>query len=301
MIVERAYAHVRPEQATDWPWTVPCVRQLLADGLRFTAPVTFLVGENGSGKSTLVEAPAEGYGLDPWGGSAGHRRGGSRERSPLDERVRFEAAAAGGRRPAHARLPHRPPGVLPAGGDRPRRPGPRGFGPDFRSHGEGFLAAFRDEFRGPGLFVLDESEAALSFTSCPELVGHLAQVVEHGGQVVCATHSPLLTALPGAEILELDEDGLRRVAWEELRLVDHWRRHLADPRKPPGPRPGVTRGQRPAGGPLPGRGQHAGESAVSVRRSAGRRGGTRPGTAAFRLRSVVSGATRPCGTTSPDS
>ncbi|NJQ07042.1 AAA family ATPase [Streptomyces lonarensis] len=227
MIVERAYAHVPPEQATDWPWTVPCVRELLSDGLRFTAPVTFLVGENGSGKSTLVEALAEGYGLDPWGGSAGHRYAGSRERSPLGERVRFEAAA-GGRRMLGSRTARR--GFFLRAETARDALDREGFGPDFRSHGEGFLAAFRDEFRGPGLFVLDEPEAALSFTSCLELVGHLAQVVEHGGQVVCATHSPLLTAMPGAEILELDEDGLRRVAWEELRLVDHWRRYLADPR-----------------------------------------------------------------------
>lgn len=67
MIVERAYAHVAEderEEGDGWPWSVPCVRQLLDDGLRFTAPVTFLVGENGSGKSTLVEALAEGFGLD---------------------------------------------------------------------------------------------------------------------------------------------------------------------------------------------------------------------------------------------
>ncbi|MGW1287789.1 AAA family ATPase, partial [Streptomyces sp. NPDC002586] len=69
MIIEHAYAHVASYKQDEWPWSVPCVRALLEDGLRFTAPVTFLVGENGSGKSTLVEALAEGFGLDPWGGS----------------------------------------------------------------------------------------------------------------------------------------------------------------------------------------------------------------------------------------
>ncbi|GAA3655805.1 hypothetical protein GCM10023079_51070 [Streptomyces chitinivorans] len=47
MIVERAYAHVESYDDGQWPWSLPCVRTLLTDGLRFTAPVTFLVGEHG--------------------------------------------------------------------------------------------------------------------------------------------------------------------------------------------------------------------------------------------------------------
>jgi predicted ATPase len=76
---------------------------------------------------------------------------------------------------------------------------------------------------------MDEPEAALSFTSCLELLGHIDQLVKNGGQVICATHSPLLTALPGADIIEVGEHGLRRTTWDELALVDHWRRYLADP------------------------------------------------------------------------
>lgn len=100
MIVERAYAHVAEGElgeGSQWPWSVPCVRQLLDDGLKFTAPVTFLVGENGSGKSTLVEALAEGFGLDSWGGSAGYKYASWREPSALGSRIRFEATPAGRR------------------------------------------------------------------------------------------------------------------------------------------------------------------------------------------------------------
>ena len=35
-----------------------------------------------------------------------------------------------------------------------------------------------------------------------------------------ATHSPLLTALPGATILELGAHGIRRATWDELEIVD---------------------------------------------------------------------------------
>ncbi|MFE2182308.1 AAA family ATPase [Streptomyces sp. NPDC059455] len=229
MIIERAYAHIDPgsHEEEKWPWSVPCVRGLPADGLRFTAPVTFLVGENGSGKSTLVEALAEGFGLDPYGGSHDWQYASHRPKSALGERIRFDAAPRGRRMlgswSARKGFFLRAETAL----DALHR---EGFRPHSVSHGEGFLAAFRGKFLQPGPYVMDEPEAALSFASCLELIGHLNELVKNGGQVICATHSPLLTALPGADIVEVGEHGMRRVDWNELALVDHWRRYLADPR-----------------------------------------------------------------------
>ncbi|MFI9099347.1 AAA family ATPase [Streptomyces fildesensis] len=230
MLIERAYAHV---PATDefppgaWPWRVPAVAQLLDGGLRFTSPITFLVGENGSGKSTLVEALAEGFGLDPYGGRAGYKYASSREKSDLGQRIRFDATRAGRRM---------------LDGPRTRRKGfflraetaldaleREDVAVHTMSHGEGFLTAFREMFRQPGLYVMDEPEAALSFTSCLHLVGLMHELAGTGAQVICATHSPLLTATPGATILEIGEDGARSARWEDLAIVDHWRRYLTDP------------------------------------------------------------------------
>jgi predicted ATPase len=227
VIVERAYAHVARYDERAWPWSVPCVRQLLDEGLRFTVPVTFLVGENGSGKSTLVEGLAEGFGLDSYGGSHDWRYASSRERSVLGERVRFEAASARGRRMVGSWSARK--GFFLRAETAMDALDREGFAPDAVSHGEGFLAAFRGKFLQAGFYVLDEPEAALSFTSCLELVGHLDRLAKDGGQVVCATHSPLLTALPGADIIEVGDHGMRRVAWRDLEVVDHWRRYLADP------------------------------------------------------------------------
>ncbi|MEU5544280.1 AAA family ATPase [Streptomyces sioyaensis] len=226
MIIERAYAHVASDDDGEWPWSVPCVRDLLANGLRFTAPVTFLVGENGSGKSTLVEALAEGFGLDPWGGSHDWRYASHRAKSALGERIRFDAAPRG--RQMLSSWSARK-GFFLRAETALNALEREGFAPDSVSHGEGFLEAFRWKFLKPGLYVMDEPEAALSFASCLELLGHIDQLVKSGGQVVCATHSPLLTALPGADIVEIGEHGMRRVAWDELALVDHWRRYLGDP------------------------------------------------------------------------
>jgi ABC-type Mn2+/Zn2+ transport system ATPase subunit len=60
-------------------------------------------------------------------------------------------------------------------------------------------------FREPGLYLMDEPEAALSFTSCLQLVALIQKLGQSGAQVVCATH------------------------WDKLELVDHWRRYLHDP------------------------------------------------------------------------
>jgi len=58
VIVERVTCR-RPGGRDLWPFTMPVVAQIIEDGLEFTAPVTFLVGDNGSGKSTIVEAIAD--------------------------------------------------------------------------------------------------------------------------------------------------------------------------------------------------------------------------------------------------
>ncbi|WP_061293059.1 AAA family ATPase [Herbidospora cretacea] len=108
----------------------------------------------------------------------------------------------------------------------------RGFWADdltTQSHGEGFFTVLDHMLDGPGLYLMDEPEAALSFHSCLRLAGLMHRVAGEGGQIICATHSPVLTGLPGAEIVELGDHGARVGEWAELPLVDDWRRFLARP------------------------------------------------------------------------
>jgi predicted ATPase len=88
---------------------------------------------------------------------------------------------------------------------------------------------FRARFQEPGFYVMDEPESALSFTSCLQLVALIYELGQSGAQVVCATHSPILAATPRADIIELGEHGMRRVNWDNLDLIDHWRRFLTVP------------------------------------------------------------------------
>jgi predicted ATPase len=217
-----------------WPFTMPPVRQIAAEGLIFAKPVTFLVGENGSGKSTLVEAIADAVKINSEGGKAGTKYASTSDKTPLGEAITADLTADG------ARL---------VGGPRNRRHGfflraetLFGLGQNVsgrygfwdtdlteQSHGEGFFTVFDAMFADPGLYLMDEPEAALSFTSCLRLVALMHELGESGAQVIWATHSPILASTPGADLIELGRHGIRRSAWEELDLVDHWRRYLANP------------------------------------------------------------------------
>ncbi len=99
------------------------------------------------------------------------------------------------------------------------------------SHGESFLAVLRARFDGYGFFLLDEPESALSFSSCLGLLALLDELRRAGGQVLCATHSPVLAALPGATLLEVGDAGLREVAYDDLPVVQHWRSFLDAPQR----------------------------------------------------------------------
>jgi predicted ATPase len=87
------------------------------------------------------------------------------------------------------------------------------------------LAAQRDQL---GFYVLDEPESGLSFSSCLSLLAMLAELVADGSQVLLATHSPVLAALPDATIVELTDDGMSETEWDQLDLVAHARKFLND-------------------------------------------------------------------------
>lgn len=210
---------------SSWPYTLAPVAQLLRDGLELAPGVTFLVGENGSGKSTLVEGVAMAYGLNAEGGSTGALHSTAATESDLCRALTLTRGTGSGRWGffLRAETMH---GFFTYLARNPGR-----SDPDLHamSHGESFLALLETHFDAPGLYCLDEPEAALSFSSTLALVGVLADLAAGGAQVLCATHSPVLTALPGATILQVDADGYRPVAWEDLELVQHWRRFLDRP------------------------------------------------------------------------
>jgi len=208
-----------PEKAkgrTDYPFSLGWLAQEEFE-FDFVAPVTIFVGENGVGKSTLIEAIAALAGYDEAGGGKGyaavdHSAAKDRSGAGLAEALRagwlpkvtqgwfFRAETFF----SVARWLDTLEGAPP---------------PDFlsHSHGEGFLRFFDERTRGQGLYILDEPESALSPRRQLELLRHLAEVQRSGrAQVIMATHAPLLMAVPGADLVEIDRGGPRRVSLEQV-------------------------------------------------------------------------------------
>jgi len=235
----RFVQRVRVEPLSDtgrYPFTLPAVRALGAGGLELDAGVTFFVGENGSGKSTLIEAMAVACGFNPEGGSQNFRFATRASESSLGDQLTLSWS---GRKPRTGfflraesyynvateieRLdedPYSPP-LLPAYG---------GVSPHERSHGESFIDLVSHRFGPEGLYFLDEPEAALSVRGCMAVLARVAELAEQGCQIVVATHSPILLALPGASIFEIEEDGtITRTSYDEALPVRLTRDFLARP------------------------------------------------------------------------
>lgn len=226
-------------QTGRYPFTLPGVAHLAhAGGLALAPGVTFLVGENGTGKSTLIEAIAVAAGFNPEGGSQNFRFATRATESSLGDHLILTWGTAKPRTGFFLRAesyynvaseierldrdPGSPP-LLPAYG---------GFSPHERSHGESFIDLVANRFGPGGLYLLDEPEAALSVRGCMAVLARLADLAGQGCQVVAATHSPILLALPGATIYQLAETGeIERVDYDQALPVQLTREFLADPDK----------------------------------------------------------------------
>ncbi len=207
-----------------WPGTLPAVAAL-RDGLDL-GTVTVLVGENGSGKSTLIEGIAMAFGLNAEGGSTHANHQTRVSESALSRALRV-VRSPGASRWGYFLRAETMHGLYTYLEDHPS---PHDAAFHEMSHGESFLEVLRQRFDGSGLFVLDEPESALSFTSCLALVAVLHELAATGtAQILVATHSPVVAALPGARILEVGAHGLRETTWDELDLVRHHRTFLDDP------------------------------------------------------------------------
>lgn len=190
---------------------IPALRSL---PLSFTSNVTFFVGENGTGKSTMLEAMAVAYGLNPEGGSRNYRFATRDTHAPLHEAIHM------------GRDPLQPWGTffLRAESFYNVATASEAYDSRYRdstrtlhqlSHGEAFLATVQEDFRENGLYFLDEPEAALSVSRQLTLLYEFDRLATHGTQLVVATHSPVLMALPGAQILNFSEEGIEEIAYED--------------------------------------------------------------------------------------
>lgn len=216
---------------------LPAVRHLARlNALELRAPVTFLVGDNGAGKSTLVEALALALGFDATGGPLGGfdptrkpRRTGTESALHRQLVVRTAAPILRGfylRSETHFDLVRDADDATAKAGRNTLDPRSR---LQQRSHGESILDLVAEHVHGEGIYLLDEPEAGLSVIRQMALLAEIHHAAGRGAQFVIATHSPILPAVPGAQIVEINEAGLTPASFEDLESVAATREFLADP------------------------------------------------------------------------
>ena len=183
------------------------------DSLDFHAPITFFVGENGSGKSTLLEAIAVAAGFNPEGGTKNYRFSTRDSHSELCGALRLIRGTSGIRWGYFLRAESFY-NVATAEEEYARLGGtPHQY--HLRSHGESFLAIAQDYFKGGGLYLLDEPEAALSPRRQLTLMLEIIRCAKQHAQFIIVTHSPILLAIPEAEILSFDNGSIHTVDYED--------------------------------------------------------------------------------------
>lgn len=189
----------------------------------FERNITFITGENGSGKSTLLEGLAIALGLNPEGGTRNFRFSTYDDYSDLYQALRLDR---GGYMPRQSYF-LRAESFYNMATAALTEYNYDGRMPDYhsRSHGESFLE-YICKYDMPGLYLLDEPEAALSPQRQLSLLRHLVMTARAGAQYLIVTHSPILLAAPDADILSLDGGVMEHIPYEETESYQVYRSFL---------------------------------------------------------------------------
>ncbi len=186
----------------------------------FKSPITFFVGENGVGKSTLLEAIAVEFGYNAEGGTRNYNFRTFNDTSPLNESITL---MKGMQRPKFGYFFRAETFYNVATASMQNY-----MGADYHSnsHGEGNLRFLA--YDKPGLYLMDEPEAALSPQRQLILLKHIHDMSQKGAQFIIVTHSPILLGCPNAEILSLDEGKISPCKYEDTISYQITKQFLCD-------------------------------------------------------------------------
>lgn len=205
------------------------------DRLGLAGPVTFFVGENGTGKSTLLRAIAMKCNIHIWEGlerTRFHYNPYERELHKYIELEWSEGPVPGSFFASEIfrnfavnldEWASMSPATLDYFGGQSLME---------QSHGQCHMSFFRNRFKLRGLYLLDEPENALSPGRQIELLALLNEMASLGhAQFIIATHSPILLALPGANIYSFDRAPISTIRYEDTEHFRIYREFMNEPGK----------------------------------------------------------------------
>lgn len=212
---------IKKSQETRFPFSLDIFKNGLE--IKLDKPITFILGDNGTGKSTFLESLAYNMGFNILGGNKNHvyKNDEHFDNLKLAEKMQlvwktkttkgffFRAESFFNFTDYIEKMAEE-------------------FGRDVfgayggksllkQSHGEAFLSLFNNKFT-EGIFLLDEPEAALSAEKQLALISLLLDLTEEKKcQFIIATHSPLLIAVPNADIYEISDGQLEKKEYYETK------------------------------------------------------------------------------------
>lgn len=216
MYIKSIISNFKPHEGTPYYMKIPAIKKL--DRIDLNNPVTIIVGENGTGKSTLIEAIAVNYGLNPEGGGKNFNFSTKHSHAGLHEEIRLGKIGV-----PNDTFFLRAEGFYNVATEIERLNAVDGLllnsygGKSLhdQSHGESFLALLKYRFRAKGLYILDEPESALSPMRQMSMIVRINDLVKRGAQFIIATHSPIIMAYPKADIIQLNDEGYKRIDYRE--------------------------------------------------------------------------------------
>lgn len=256
-VILKSISYRNDKKKQGYPFQLPLFQSL--ETLHFRKPITILVGENGTGKSTLLKAIAD---------QAGSVRINRSEEEDSDlpslskqlkltwsvktkkgffltaeDFANFVRRAAEMKETARKELENieveyknksayaKSLASLPHNRTLHELQELYNDGLEFRSHGERFLDFFQSRFRPNGLYILDEPEVPLSPMKQLSFISLLKEMEQQNAQFIIATHSPILMAYPGAEIINLDSLPPAPTSYEDLEHVQITKTFLDNPER----------------------------------------------------------------------
>jgi predicted ATPase len=211
----------------EYPYSLPAIKNFTT--LTLHPKVTYIIGENGTGKSTILEAIAVAFGLNAEGGTANFNFATRESHSDLHEKLTL---VKGSKRPEHSFF-LRAESFYNLATNIDEIGANRSYGYTSlheQSHGESFFAVIMNRFKGNGLYILDEPEAALSPAKQLALLVRMDELIQKNAQFIIATHAPIVMAYPDSLLYQLTDGVFEAMKCEETEHFKVMKTFLDNPK-----------------------------------------------------------------------